>query len=651
VKLAGSYTDKRFVAIIMLPVADMNLQTFLENADLDDTSRSFLRPFFGCLTSALSYLHDNRIRHKDVKPSNVLIKHDQVYLTDFGTSLDWTGCDNSTTATAPPTTPRYCAPEVMAFLERNTSSDIWSLGCVFLEMWTVLKRYTLEGLKAHMSANGTQVKEYHHNFEAIASWIRTLENATGPSCDLAPSKWVQNMLQREPRSRWNCHFLADHVQEVSIDPSSEYTFKGLCCLESDEDTPDDTESSDEDYEADTTPPSLPTVDRRGLEQVPRSAGSYRSQLEDLVGTEATSPGDLLSLAHLDAPMPCLLVNDYSVASGAFIKDESKSLPPESYDHLSRTIATDESGKNNLAHDGTMYSTVDGGLSGWTDENLYEEGTDKAPPQVSVSSVLPDPTSISKYLPIGPSSVASLTTASFDRDETWKESLTQCTLCSSLLLMAADAVKLPCHHWIHRGCYAQGQDGLHITCSTCTTANSKPASQANRYYCESNDWARKRNDAQDSLRSSEAAAAKKAVRERLKGLNLPARAATLAFSDPYLVSQEQGATVKARSTYRESRYGNVDPEPKSKASRSKSGGKKKYLDPRHIADAREWARSRYQQLHLGNVDLEPKSKGSRSTSTEGKNGPIVTHSTGVQEQQRQIEEAERRNVECYQFPGN
>jgi len=51
----------------MSPVADQNLKQFLD-LDLSPENCSFLRTFFGCLTAALVYLHENRIRHKDIKP-------------------------------------------------------------------------------------------------------------------------------------------------------------------------------------------------------------------------------------------------------------------------------------------------------------------------------------------------------------------------------------------------------------------------------------------------------------------------------------------------------------------------------------------------------------------------------------------------------
>ncbi|KAH7413920.1 hypothetical protein DE146DRAFT_638885, partial [Phaeosphaeria sp. MPI-PUGE-AT-0046c] len=57
----------------MEPVADLDLHRHLsKNAwTIDELSR--LRSWVGCLCSALAYLHDNKCRHKDIKPHNILI--------------------------------------------------------------------------------------------------------------------------------------------------------------------------------------------------------------------------------------------------------------------------------------------------------------------------------------------------------------------------------------------------------------------------------------------------------------------------------------------------------------------------------------------------------------------------------------------------
>ncbi len=52
----------------MSPIADCNLNEFMDKSPLPREELSFLRTFFGCLAAALRYLHENRVRHKDIKP-------------------------------------------------------------------------------------------------------------------------------------------------------------------------------------------------------------------------------------------------------------------------------------------------------------------------------------------------------------------------------------------------------------------------------------------------------------------------------------------------------------------------------------------------------------------------------------------------------
>lgn len=116
VQLVGSYTDSACVGLIMTPVADMNLATYLRRTSQPESKKICLRRFFGCLANALNYLHSQHVQHKDIKPANILVKQQEVYLTDFGTSRSWDNDASKTTqGTVPAFTPRYCAPEVVQF--------------------------------------------------------------------------------------------------------------------------------------------------------------------------------------------------------------------------------------------------------------------------------------------------------------------------------------------------------------------------------------------------------------------------------------------------------------------------------------------------------------------------------------------------------
>jgi serine/threonine protein kinase len=123
----------------MLPLADCNLFELYVKASADPTLLPTIRSYFGCLTSGLAYLHAEKVRHRDIKPQNILVSDKRVYLTDFGVSLDWSELEGGTTTATSQTTPSYSAPEVANYEPRNEMSDVWSLGCVFLEMATLLK--------------------------------------------------------------------------------------------------------------------------------------------------------------------------------------------------------------------------------------------------------------------------------------------------------------------------------------------------------------------------------------------------------------------------------------------------------------------------------------------------------------------------------
>jgi serine/threonine protein kinase len=79
-----SYTDPKFFALLMSPVGEYNLNEYYNVARGSPDKLSLLRSFFGCLANALQYVHSIKIRHRDIKPQNILVRGDKVFLTDFG---------------------------------------------------------------------------------------------------------------------------------------------------------------------------------------------------------------------------------------------------------------------------------------------------------------------------------------------------------------------------------------------------------------------------------------------------------------------------------------------------------------------------------------------------------------------------------------
>jgi serine/threonine protein kinase len=131
------------LAIAMYPPAPGNLDTLLHDVFHDPQQSECLRrqlhSYFGCLAQAVAYLHRQgvQIRHKDIKPANIVVDDfGAPILTDFGLSKHFEAGEHSEGPT--PKTLKYADPESITEQRRDERSDIFSLGCVYLEIVTVL---------------------------------------------------------------------------------------------------------------------------------------------------------------------------------------------------------------------------------------------------------------------------------------------------------------------------------------------------------------------------------------------------------------------------------------------------------------------------------------------------------------------------------
>ena len=220
----------------MSPVADCNLMKFYLRVPEDDRLLPVLRRFYGCLATALQYLHGSKIRHKDIKPENILVKGESVYLTDFGIALDFEYLLSGTTTEDNGKSWIYCAPEMTNDQSRNESSDIWSLGCVFVEMATVLKGRSIENLREYLAAK-TGSYRFYKNQKGVETWSRELRTACFEPDNL-PLIWAKQMMHDKPKKRLTatdlCAEIARNAKE--IDPDTDSFSCGCCTRTSSGDT-------------------------------------------------------------------------------------------------------------------------------------------------------------------------------------------------------------------------------------------------------------------------------------------------------------------------------------------------------------------------------------------------------------------------------
>ena len=175
-------------------------------AELHD-QLGFLKRFMACICRALEYLHMVGVRHRDIKPENIVIDiYGNVVLTDFGCSKRYNTDDLVSRGPLAGYTPKYKVPEVERD-RRDRKSDVWSLGCVFVEIITLLRQRSLDRLKLHYETNGG-VLPYNENPALMIQWLRDLRthesNGTPGAVSLNTcSAAVEKMLELDIDKRLN----------------------------------------------------------------------------------------------------------------------------------------------------------------------------------------------------------------------------------------------------------------------------------------------------------------------------------------------------------------------------------------------------------------------------------------------------------------
>jgi serine/threonine protein kinase len=136
-----------------------------------------------CLSSALVYMHAAGVTHGDLKPNNILIRGRHVWLADFGTAEFEVDSSTNLNSTSRWATPVYCPPEVHggSARPRGRAADLWSFGCVLLEVSTWLAGYSVQALRDFRGEERRQ--PYHVDFEPTMEWVETLYQRLEIGCE------------------------------------------------------------------------------------------------------------------------------------------------------------------------------------------------------------------------------------------------------------------------------------------------------------------------------------------------------------------------------------------------------------------------------------------------------------------------------------
>jgi serine/threonine protein kinase len=274
VRIVGAYVEGITISILTYPVADCDLGTFLQSfhyVPWDDYSVVHTEETYGemlgnlsdklslakmpnCLIHALAFVHSNSIRHLDI---NILVRKNpyyfepytlngmhplwhglierrkisphKVYLCDFGISTSFVS-DHDTKTTSPTArTATYCAPEVDKEEKYSRAVDVFSLGCVFAEIFTCLVGEKLDSFvdaRAGVAPDSSSFakarpdKSFQANIPRVYHWLTKL--ATSPKTqdrDLMALDLVFKDFHHDLLNRGHLVFLFEHPFRRGFEPN------------------------------------------------------------------------------------------------------------------------------------------------------------------------------------------------------------------------------------------------------------------------------------------------------------------------------------------------------------------------------------------------------------------------------------------------
>lgn len=128
------FFDWRSHLCIVFELLYINLYELLKHTNFQGVSLNLTRKFAYQILVSLCYLRSLDIIHCDLKPENILLKsakNSTVKLIDFGSSCYYTNRMYSYIQSR-----FYRSPEVLLGLQYDAAIDMWSLGCILVELHT-----------------------------------------------------------------------------------------------------------------------------------------------------------------------------------------------------------------------------------------------------------------------------------------------------------------------------------------------------------------------------------------------------------------------------------------------------------------------------------------------------------------------------------
>ena len=186
---------------------------------------------------ATEFLHSRKIFHRDIKPANIICTCESgrfitARLADFGLSQHYTDKQMNQHGFV---TLWYRAPEICLLKQYNLMVDVWSIGCIFYELFSVGNRRFVEGSTEEACVNKmfekipfsqSDIERYlsifsektrSNNPTSIRQWLMNSESYIQQfNTSSIPGNYdhfvnlLENMLTSDPKRRWSITKCINH---------------------------------------------------------------------------------------------------------------------------------------------------------------------------------------------------------------------------------------------------------------------------------------------------------------------------------------------------------------------------------------------------------------------------------------------------------
>ncbi|KIJ49669.1 hypothetical protein M422DRAFT_161158 [Sphaerobolus stellatus SS14] len=249
-RLKDSFIHRSHLCLVFEQLSS-NLYELIKQNQFQGLSTQLVKVFTAQLLDALTVLKDARLIHCDLKPENILLKSlqsPQIKVIDFGSA-----CHERQTVYTYIQSRFYRSPEVLLGLPYTAAIDMWSLGCIVVELFLGLPLFPgtseynqitrivdLLGIPPqHMLENGKQTSQFFDRYvdaygqtkfrlKSIEQYSRERNTQEQPGKQYFNHKTLPEIIRHAPLASSRHSSSSKQAQEMDRENNNRAAFIDFC---------------------------------------------------------------------------------------------------------------------------------------------------------------------------------------------------------------------------------------------------------------------------------------------------------------------------------------------------------------------------------------------------------------------------------------